>query len=171
MARSLPRSSDTNLENKCIFQVWNCSGIILFIWANVQLQALVSFVLHTVCSYTRWAGHLAQRIRMLNSLHSAHSFWNDSIFLILFSFRVCGFEGIWHPFSIVDPLRTFAYLNFVLKFRTGSALRPSEKSKLRSIAGSTWRLNICLMCRDSHLLFSSYSSFWEMLNSPLMLMG
>lgn len=171
MSRSLQRTSGTKLVNKCISQVGNRSGIISFKWANVQLQTLVSFVLHTVCLYTCWAGHLAQRIRMLTSLHSAHSFWNDSIFLILFSFRVCGFEAIWHPFSIVDPLRTFAYLNFVLKFRTGSALRPSEKPKLRSNAGSTWRLNICLMCRDSHLLFSSYSSLREMLNSLLMLMG
>lgn len=115
----LQRMSDTKLVNKCISQVENQSGIISFKWASVQSQTLVSFVLHTVCLYTCWAGHLAQRIRMLTSLHSAHSFWNDSIFLILFSFRVCGFEAIWHPFSIVDPLRTFAYLNFVLKFRTG----------------------------------------------------
>lgn len=137
VARSLQKTSDTKLVNKCISQVGERSGIISFKWANVELHTPVSFVLHTVCLYTCWAGHLAQRIRMLTSLHSAHSFWNDSIFLILFSFRVCGFEAIWHPFSIADPLRTFAYLNFALKFRTGSALRPTEKPKLRSNAGST----------------------------------
>lgn len=88
------KASDANLLNKCIFQVEKRKGIISFRWANVQLQTLVSFVLHTVCLYTGWVGHLPQSIRMLTSLHSAHSFWNDSIFLILFSFRVCGFEAI-----------------------------------------------------------------------------
>lgn len=131
--------SDTNPVNKCVSQVGEHSGIISFKWATVELHTLVSFVPHTVCLYTCWAGHLAQRIRMLTSLHSAHSFWNDSIFLILFSFRVCGFEAIRHPFSIADPLRTFAYLNFVLKFRTGSALQTSgkKKPKLRRNTGST----------------------------------
>lgn len=145
------KTSHAKLVNKCISQVGKPLRY-YFIQMNQCTVAgsLVSFVLHTVCLYTCWVGHLPQRIRMLTSLHSAHSFWNDSIFLILFSFRVCGFEAIWHPFSIVHPLRTFAYLNFVLKFRTGSVLRP----KLRSNAESTWRHCICLIGGDSHLLFS-----------------
>lgn len=97
-SRSVQRTSDKKVINKFISQVGECSGIISFKWANLELHTFVSFVLHTACLYTCWAGHLAQRIRMLTSLHSAHSFWNDSIFLILFSFRVCGFEAIWHPF-------------------------------------------------------------------------
>lgn len=98
--------------------------------AGGRRRSPLSFVLRTVCLYTRWAGHLARRIRMLTSLlHSAHSFWNDSIFLILFGFRVCALRQCGILFQSRILLRTFAYLNFVLKFRTGSARRPQWKKK------------------------------------------
>lgn len=124
---------------------------------GVQLQApLPPFVLHTVCLYTCWVGHLPQRIKILTSLHSAHSFWNDSIFLILFSFRVCGFEAIWHPFSIVRPLRIFTYLKISWKTRAWGclcAVAHYTQPKVRSNAGSAFRLSLYLIGKHGRLFF------------------
>lgn len=126
---------------------------------GVTLRYHLSSVL-SVCTHAELVTE-APRIRMLTSLlHSAHSFWNDSIYLILLGFRVCALRQCGILFQSRFLLRTFAYLNFVLKFGTGSAWRlhwkegEEEEEELRGNASSTWRLYVSLMCRDSHLLFT-----------------